>query len=313
MSEKPTQIGIILSRRLSEPAHRLHAPSARTAVFALICAALWAGQAVAVKLAVEVTPPYQVMALRFVLSILTVGLFALVTWQSVVLPRRHIWWVLASAGFVFVQIGLFTVGAKHTSSVHSIVIISSFPFFTALFCYVAPPRIATSRQTLSASILAFAGVLAVFAGELTWAGPADLTGDLMVLASAAVMGARIALIKSALGVIGPLKVVFWEAVVALPLFAATSYLVERPPWPPWPTDAVSLAAIAYQGIAVSGVAFLLWNILLSRHSPNDITVFRLATPVMGVGLGWLILDEPLTPHLLLGAALLIVGMYRVMR
>ena len=62
------------------------------------------------------------------------------------------------------------------------------------------------------------------------------------------------------------------------------------------------------------MAFLLWNYVLSQHSPNEVTVFRLASPLVGLVAGWLLLSgEIVTWHLLVGGVLIVVGIWRVTR
>jgi drug/metabolite transporter (DMT)-like permease len=307
MSRSHTQIGTILAEKMSEPAYKRHRVTFGVAALALTCSALWAGQSVAVKLSVPPMLPYQVMTLRFLMAAVVTGGFALVTRQTLRINRWQAWMVLVNAILLFTQIGLFTVGTSLTTSVRSAVIVNSFPFFAALACHYFLPGFSFTWKTIVGLALAFAGVISVFAGELNWTSARGMNGDLMILGAAAVMGAKVACIKSLLGKIGPLQVVFWEVVIALSMFFSVSVLFEG--LQNWVATPQSILAVTYQGVAVSGIAFLLWSIVLSRHSPNEVTVFRMATPILGVLLGWVILDEPVTPHLLLGGALLVAGIY----
>ncbi len=289
-----------------------------TIAVALVCATLWAGQSVAVKLAVEELPPYRVMALRFFFACLVTGSWAAVRSASLRLSTRQVPMVMVNALFLYTQIGLYTVGTHSTTSVHSIVIISAFPFFAAVACHYFLPGFPFDLRTLFGLAIAFSGVVVVFSDRLELKdlpealhGTEALHGNLLILAAAAVMGAKIAYVKSLLGRIRPLQVVFWEALMALPLFLLTSFWFEGRL--PWEFPAQAMLAVAYQGCVVSGVAFLLWTTLLARHAPNDVTVFRLATPILGVLLGWLILAEPITPYLTTGGLLLVTGIYWVTR
>ena len=275
----------------------------------LVCAILWAGQAVAVKVAVHELLPWSMVCWRVMLSCAVVGVAAWVAGQSLKLEWKQWKWLVLNAAFLLSQIGLFTMGTELTTSVHSVVIINSFPFFTALFSHYFLADCPLQARTFWGLVASFIGVCAVFGDQLTWPDAQALQGDLYILFAAALMGGKITYVKALLSTISPWKLVFWEALLCIPVSLLIAWTAES-----WPLHSVSwrtATAVAYQGIAVSGIAFLLWLHLLTRHSPNDVTPFRLLTPVLGAGLGWLILHEPLTPQVLIGGTLLAIGLYYV--
>jgi drug/metabolite transporter (DMT)-like permease len=294
---------------------RKHPVAASTAVLATLCALLWGGQSVAVKYSQEGFEVFQVTTLRFLLSAVLTACLAWMWRLPLGVSGRQFRLAAVNALFVFMQISLYTAGTFHTSSIHSIVIISTFPFFTALWCHYLLPGFPLTLRIFLGLLLAFAGVVFVSldlrsAQEATLEGAkeATLQGDLLVLLAAVVMGAKITYMKTTLARLRPLQLVFWESIVVLPLFAVVSLVGEKAP------DTVSWQAaggVVYQGVLVSGVAFLIWNYLLSQHSPNEVTVFRLATPLVGVLAGWLLLGEQVSWHLLAGGALIVVGIWRV--
>ena len=72
-----------------------------------------------------------------------------------------------------------------------------------------------------------------------------------------------------------------------------------------------ILSIMYQGIVVAGFCFVTWTLLLKRHSASKLSAFLFATPLFGVGLSCLILHEPITPYLIVGAILVAAGIYVV--
>jgi drug/metabolite transporter (DMT)-like permease len=287
------------------------APSGRqpismtAALLALTCAALWAGQAVAVKVAVEAVPPLRVVAIRLALASGLLGVFAVVGRTSMRLAGRQWLFVVGNGALLLIQLGLFTWGTGRTTSVHSVVLINTFPLMAGLACHFLLPGFPLSGRALTGLLLGVAGTMAVAWRADSGDGSATLWGDLIVLASAAMMGLKIAYMKAVLREVPPLALVFWTAVVTLPAALAVSWLIEPPGWPDQP---LTWAALAYQGVAVSGLAFLLWNVLLSRHDPTELVVFRTATPLLGVVLGWALLGEAVDSRLAVGAALVAAGM-----
>lgn len=287
--------------------YRKEPVTATTAALALFCATLWAGQSVAVKVALKDLPPYMVMCLRIALCCLFVGTWARFRGQRLRISRRQFGLILINSAILYTQIGLYTFGTDMTTSVRSILIINSFPFFTAIACHYFLPGFPFTWRTISGMFIAFAGLVVVFGDRLYSSG--ETFGDMLVLAAAMVIGAKIAFAKALLRTFHPVQLVFWGALCATPLFLALSLLFDEIALEAFTPLAVG--AVLYQGIAVSGLAVLTWGYLLARHSPTDLTVFRLATPLLGVLLGWLILSEEITPYVIVGALLLVTGCYRV--
>jgi len=282
-----------------------------TTLMALSCSLLWAGQSVAVKIAVNEMPPFLVMGLRFLLALITISLVAFVLRIPLRVERRWLPWLLGHAVLLCIQTTLYTLGTDATQSVNSIVIINSFPFFTAIICHYCLPDFPFTWRAISGLVLAFTGLLVVFAPGLIENGLGNRWGDWLVLSAAVMMGVKITYVKSLLRHVSPIPVVFWTAVCAAPMLLLTSYALGEFASVEWHAQAIT--AIAYQGMAVSAVAVLMWTTLLSWHAPNDVTVFRMATPLLGMALGWLILKEPVSGSLIVGAVLIALGVYRVTR
>ncbi len=282
--------------------------TASAAGLALLCATLWAGQSVAVKVALKDLPPYMVMCLRIALCCLFVGMWARFTGQRLRISRRQFGLILINSAILYTQIGLFTFGTDMTTSVRSILIVNSFPFFTAIACHYFLPGFPFTWRTISGMFLAFAGLVAVF-GDRFAQSSGEFLGDILVLAAAMAIGGKIAFAKALLRTFHPVQLVFWGALCATPLFFILSALYDDIALEAF--TPVAIGAVLYQGVAVSGLAVLTWGYLLARHSPMDLNVFRLATPLLGVILGWLILSEEITSNVIVGALLLVTGCYHV--
>jgi O-acetylserine/cysteine efflux transporter len=75
----------------------------------------------------------------------------------------------------------------------------------------------------------------------------------------------------------------------------------------------AVAAISYQGIIVAGVCFILWAELLRRHSAGSLSMFAFLVPIAGILLSAWIFDEAFRPTLFAGSALVLTGVYVVVR
>ncbi len=58
---------------------------------------------------------------------------------------------------------------------------------------------------------------------------------------------------------------------------------------------------------IGTLCFLIWAWLLRRHSASRIAIFGFLSPLVGVALSAIVLGEPLTPTLLLSAAMVGAG------
>jgi drug/metabolite transporter (DMT)-like permease len=74
-----------------------------------------------------------------------------------------------------------------------------------------------------------------------------------------------------------------------------------------------LASLAYQGIIVAFASYLLWFWLIQVYPVSDISGFTFFTPIFGILLGGVLLQEPLTMALLVGGGLVTTGMALVNR
>lgn len=278
-------------------------------VGALVCSALWGGNSVAVKLAQASFPPLFMSGGRFALAALATGSWCLARRVSLRIGAASVPLVLANGFLLYLQIGSFTLGTTRSSSIHSIILINVYPFFTALATRVWLPRFRLAPRNATGLFIAFVGVVVLFGDHLVLPDRSVLAGDLILVASAAILGLKVTYAKQCLDRIGATQLVFWEAVVAVPLFLATSLALEGLPAATITTGGA--LALAYQGWAVSFVAFLLWTGLLARHSPNNLAAVSFTTPLFGVLGGSLLLEEPVTVFVLAGGAIIALGIQRV--
>lgn len=271
---------------------------------ALLTAVLWGGNQVAIKVGLEGLPPLAMAAARFLLGWLVVAAAAALTRRRVAFDGDAA--PLLGLGLLFVaQIGALNVGTQHTTASRSTVLISAYPFFAALFSHLLIPGDRLAPRQVAGMALSFCGIALMFAESLALTETAHLFGDALVLASAALLGLRQVVIKRLVAGQHPYKVLFWQALLSLPLFVAASALLEGGQGYAWSVRAA--AGILYQGFVVAGACFIILVHLLSRHSAGRLGVYGFVTPVVGVGLSAWIAGDPLTWGLLSSVALVAAG------
>jgi drug/metabolite transporter (DMT)-like permease len=280
---------------------------ARAVVLALAIHTLWGGNPVAVKVGLEVFPPLWSGFLRFVLGSACVIVWAR-TMRVPLLPPREEWPVHLGLTLIFTtQIALMNIGFGATTAANSAVLIATNPLFGVFFAHWWIPGDRLTPGRLLGVIVAFAGAgLVLTRGAVgTLSLGAANYGDWLVLASAGVLGMRLALCGRVLRTVNEVRLTLWQMLLSLPLFLAggltfETVRLENLGWGP-------IAGILYQGIVVAGLGFTVQYYLLRRYKPSVMISFNFVAPVAGVLLGVWLLDEHLTAALLGGMALVALG------
>lgn len=279
-------------------------------MLALAVHVLWGGNPVAIKVGLEAFPPLWSSFLRFALGIACVAAWARIAGIPLAPPREE-WPALFWLGLLFTaQIVLMYAGFAATSAVNGAVLIATNPLFGVLFAhwFVSGDRL-TPVRALGAAV-AFAGTALVLlrgAGGLA----ASTHGDWLVLASAGLLGLRLALCGRVLKRVNDVRLTLWQMAVALPFFAAGAAAFETLRIES--IGAGPVAGIVYQGVVVAGLGFTVQFHLIRRYTPSVMISFNFVAPVAGVALGAWLLGERVTAGLLGGMLLVAAGLALIAR
>jgi drug/metabolite transporter (DMT)-like permease len=205
--------------------------------------------------------------------------------------------LLFGGEFIFIYGGL-----EHTAASRMVVFIYLAPVLTALGLHWLVPGEKLVRTQWAGVLVAFAGIALAF-GDGFAAARGSLLGDVFGLIAAVLWAATTVLIRATgLARISAAKTLFYQLAVSAPMLLAASLLMgEKGVMALTP---LALASLAYQGVVVAFVSYLVWFWLLTRYLAARLSVFSFLTPLFGVLFGVLILSEPLTPSFV-GAALLV--------
>lgn len=268
-------------------------------VYAVLVALIWGGNYVASKIGMQAFPPFFYTALRF-------ALVALVLLPFVKPPPLPAMWRLAQVALVLCvgHMGLILVAIHQGLSVGgaAVVVQMGVPFSCLLGVFLLNDRMGKWR--ILGMFLAFAGIIIVADSpnvvEHPWA-------FVIALLSALFWAVSNIQIKK-LGEVDVFPLLAWKALFATPMLLAVSYAVEGPQWQQ--LSAAPLASwvgLAYTAFFSTIVAFGLWSWLLRLHPVSLVAPFSLLVPVAGVAAGQLFFAEALSPELLVGGALTLVG------
>jgi drug/metabolite transporter (DMT)-like permease len=282
----------------------------RAVMLSLMTATLWGGNSIAIKIAMEGAPPIALAAIRFFLGGLTVLMYARFAGIPLKMRSEERGALAVLAVLFLVQIILLNKGTQYTTGGRSTILISTYPFFTAIFAHLFIPGDRLSRLKLFGMALSFAGILLLFGEELTLKTYRNLPGDLLVQVSAILLGARQIYTKRLTQGIHPCRLILWQALLSLPVFLSLSAAFEGGYG--YRLDARIVAAILYQGLVVAGICFIIEISQLRRFRASRLSVFGFLTPVAGVLLSSVLLAEAITGVLvtsmiLVGAGIAVVN------
>lgn len=145
-------------------------------------------------------------------------------------------------------------------------------------------------------------------------GPVQLDARTLSGAAAAIAGTALwgwagVMIKQRTGRMPPMGLaagsIAFAALLMAPLWALT------PPPATWTLEA--FGALLAVGVLCSGFAYLPFFTLIRDIGPSRTLTVGLAVPVLGVAWGWLLLDEAVTAPMVLGAALVLLALWLVLK
>jgi len=271
---------------------------------------VWGASYLVADVGLQEMPPGALAAWRFlVTSALMFPLLAL-TKTPMRLRRRD---VPSVAGIGIVAVAgtylLNYVGIAMGSATDRAVVSPLEPVALALLAFVFLRERLTARQW-GGIVVACAGAYFLMArnalGGHGWDGRA-LMGQGLMLLSFFTEGAYSILGKPLLGRIRPVALTTWSmAVAAVFLFIVLSLTSAAPAPPP---SARAWAAVLYLAIPCTVIGYTLWYVLLEHLPAGVLGVYIFVQPVVGVALGLRFEGERLSPWLLLGAALIALGVW----
>jgi drug/metabolite transporter (DMT)-like permease len=199
---------------------------------------------------------------------------------------------------------LITWAEQSVESSLAAVLTSLVPLFTAvlapLFIHDEPLRV----NALLGLAIGFIGVVVLTSRELSASG-SSLVADLALVGAALCYGVGAVYARRNVRGVAPLIPAVFQVTFAFLVSAALALLLEHP-WTarPGPQSVFSMAML---GVFGSGVAYLCFFRLLSHWGATRTTLVAYVLPVVGIILGFVVLQEPLDGRVIMGTALVIGG------
>ncbi len=287
-------------------------PTKTTYLLLVLVTLIWGNSFIAIKHAVQFLAPIELTILRFIPVALIFGVLLLTTrrvafWQMV----RRDWLglvLLGLSGAVAYNLALNTGESRVPAGTASL-IISLNPAFTFILSVLFLRERPTIKKAMGLTI-AFLGLYVI----VRYANNQQIDFSYLRYVFITMLAPLCWAIYTILGKplvarYPPLLVVggaMMAAVVPLLFLVRNSLIAKLPTLPPsvW-------LSIAFLSLACTVFAFVIWFRALQRMEASRAASFVYLVPLFGVSFSKLLLDEPITLVLLIGAALLVGGVYLI--
>jgi drug/metabolite transporter (DMT)-like permease len=267
---------------------------------------VWGSTYLAIAIAVETLPPLLYAGLRFALAGLLLAAWLVLRGVDLRISRRELAGA-AAVGMLLLTIanGLVVLAERTVPSGVAALIVASIPLWIVVYRMIAGERV--GRDLLAGVLLGLVGVtILVVPGGLD--GTIDPVGALMLFGATlswslgTVLSPRLETPRNAL--VSTAYQMLAGGVVLLVVGLGRGELAHVDP----ATFSMrSLIAFAYLVVFGSLVAYSAYTWLLQNTSVSLVSTYAFVNPVVAVMLGALILAEPITPTIVIGAAVIVVA------
>ncbi len=269
----------------------------RHVALAVLVAAVWGCNFIAIRWGLDAYPPLLLIALRFAISAAPVLL----------LPRPNIPWprLLTLALFLFVlQFAFLFAGMElgMTPGMASI-LMQSQAFLTPAFAMIALGEKATARQVVGGAV-SLAGLVLV---ATTVDATMTVIGFLMTLAAAASWAIGNVMQKS-IGPVDRFALTLWLSLVPpIPALIASFFLEGDIVAAVLNTGWRDVGSLLYLAVVSTWFGYVAWGRLLSLYPMAAVSPYALLIPIFGMASSALVFGERFGPERLGGAALVMLG------
>ncbi len=264
------------------------------AALALLCTALWGSATPFIKLGYELILPEQNVAstilfagVRFFFAgFITVLIFSIANRKFLYPKRQNLGKVAVVAAFQTVlQYIFFYIGLANTTGVKGTIMSGTSGFFALLIAALIFKQEKLTVWKVLGCILGFAGIIVVNFKDLDFT--MTFLGEGFVLLSGVALGFSSVLMKRFSGDENPVVISGYQFMLGGALMTIVGLIFGGR----MVIDGIKPFAVLTYLAFLSAVAYAVWGLLLKNNPVSKVTIYNFMTPVMGVILSWIMLDE----------------------
>jgi len=284
-------------------------PGRSYALFALVCL-IFSTTWLAIRVGLEDLRPFGAAGLRFVVALPILLAYAVA--RRLAWPRNARDWVIPlvlGVTMFAAPFALIYTAEKTVPSGLTAVLFATHAIFVALLAHVALGDEPLTLARVAGILVGFAGVAVVFWGRSE--GRHAWLGELAILGCAAIQAVSSILVRKTQRDLHPVVLSAIGAAVGAVCLLTASFLFEG--GPVIRLGAAGIASVLYLGVAGSVIGVTASIRLIHVLGANRVAMTVYVTPIAALLWGRLLLGETLGPGLLLGAALVVGGVWLASR
>ncbi len=287
-------------------------PEYKNATVFMLVALFWGANWFVVKIGLGSAPPFWLATARFVVSYLALGLIILFKKPDFSPAWSNIGKILFSGVFSYALSYSFVYwGQGHVSSGLAAILFATVTFFVAIFAVWMLPNERMTLQKLSGILSGFAGLVVIYYTDISLQGEGAAFGSFLIILGASSAGFATVYVRRYLRDIDPLVLTHTQMISGFFVLLVLALAFED--YGSIEFDSGMILPTIYN--SVFGTAFAFWGFffLLSRLEAVRASLVGFVTPVVALFLGWIFLEETITLRFVIGAALVLLGIYLAMR
>jgi drug/metabolite transporter (DMT)-like permease len=206
---------------------------------------------------------------------------------------------------IAIPFGLITWAEQSVDSALAAILNSTVPLFVIVIAPLFLPDEPIRLNGVLGLAIGFIGVVLIVSPGLAQAA-GTVPGQLALLGSSLAYAVGNVYARRNVRGLPPLIPAVFQVTFALLIVGVLAIVLERP-WETSQPDAEAWFSVVWLGILGSGMAYLAYFRLLSRWGATRTSLVAYLLPVVGIVLGYLVLQEPIDATLVTGTALVIAG------
>jgi len=269
---------------------------------------LWGSTYLAMRLAIATIPPFTMAATRHFTAGAILYVFARL--RGAPRPRAAHWRSTAIIGALLLLLGNGGVvwAEQRVSSGMAALLICSEPMWIVVFAWLRRDGRRPSPLVVAGLLVGMVGLALLVRPGLGGGGAVDSLGVVAVLIASISWAAGSLYVQRATLPSSPLLATSMQMLCGgLLLFAAGGITGEPARLALSQVSTGSILAVIYLIVFGSLIGFTAYTWLLRSASPVLVSTYAYVNPVVAVFLGWALASEPVTPGMLLGAAVILGG------
>ena len=270
--------------------------------------AIWGSSFQAIKIALDSYGPVTIAATRILLATLVIMVYAYSRGHRFPKEPKTLG-LLAIVGFFNCAAPFFLIswGEQSLDSGRTAIFMATGPLIALAIAHFTTTDERLNRFKAMGFTLGFVGVLLVIGLKTFSQSAADLIPQLAIILAAtsyAISGAIVKQVKPMSSIMLTAVVFFFASLMTVP---ASLYFeqplnvqIDTQVWP-------ALGALIYLGLIPTALAFLIRFYLIKKVGYTFVSQVGYLVPLFGVIFGAIIFDEAITPAIVMGLALILMG------